>query len=390
MELRIDWDSAVARHRDRYVESVGNLANSGLPSQFVDALTQSADGKVEHRFGSGELVAPYDPGLIVSVPASTLHIPPRYPAPLVGRAFPKSTFAQTLSGFVTEHPHVRTLSWSDTELTVDLNHPLSRVPLELRATNLSQDSPRSPPARNTTQGTVVRRFLDTGPGLQAPHSDAHANFFETYPLSRDDEESDGLFYDSPRLVQHIDACAIGQINALYARLLEPSMKVLDLLSSWKSHLPEDWAPMDGVCVGMNEEELSRNEQLRNYLVHDLNRTPGLPFANESFDAVICNVSVEYLVRPLDVFEEAFRVLRSGGVFINTFSDRCFPTKAVRLWRYLHPFERLQYALALYQHGGKFERLRTETVRGLPRPADDDYTSQNPFADPLYAVYGYRQ
>jgi SAM-dependent methyltransferase len=150
------------------------------------------------------------------------------------------------------------------------------------------------------------------------------------PFARADSSPDTRFYAVERKVVHIEAGAIAALRDLYARVLPAGAPVLDLMSSWRSHLPADGlGPVTG--LGMNAAELADNPQLDEWLVHDLNAEPDLPFADGAFGAVVCAVSVQYLVRPLEVFAEARRVLRPGGVVVVSFSNRCFPTKAVAIW-----------------------------------------------------------
>jgi SAM-dependent methyltransferase len=150
-----------------------------------------------------------------------------------------------------------------------------------------------------------------------------AGFFDRF-----DTEEDTRFYHQARLVTHIDERAITAVGRLYDRLgLEG--RVLDLMSSWISHF--ETTPESLVALGMNRRELAANPQASGAVVADLNRSPVLPFAAAAFDAVTCCVSVDYLVHPLEVFDEVARVLRPGGVFCCTFSNRCFPTKAINGW-----------------------------------------------------------
>jgi SAM-dependent methyltransferase len=152
------------------------------------------------------------------------------------------------------------------------------------------------------------------------------------PHPRADESNDGIFYSVPRKVVHIEAGAIEALRATYARVLPESAAVLDLMSSWRSHLPKaPSAPARVVGLGMNAEEMADNPQLDEWLVHDLNVEPELPFADGAFDAVVCAVSIQYLVRPIEVLTDVRRVLRTGGPVILAFSNRCFPTKAVHPW-----------------------------------------------------------
>jgi len=147
-------------------------------------------------------------------------------------------------------------------------------------------------------------------------------------FDRQDDGDDPAFYDSPRFVTHLDEPAIAAVSALYAELAVTG-DVLDLMSSWVSHLPTP--PRSLTALGLNADELAANPMATSAVVHDLNAEPTLPFADSSFDAVLNCVSVDYLTRPVEVYAEVARVLRPGGVSVCTFSNRCFPTKAVRGW-----------------------------------------------------------
>jgi SAM-dependent methyltransferase len=147
-------------------------------------------------------------------------------------------------------------------------------------------------------------------------------------FDRADESPDAIFYAPDRFVTHIDDAAIAAVGALYDELALTG-EVLDICSSWISHFRTP--PRHLVAMGMNEAELRANETASSWIVQDLNVDPTLPFDDASFDAVTCCVSVDYLTRPLEVFAEVARVLRPGAPFVVTFSNRCFPTKAIRGW-----------------------------------------------------------
>jgi hypothetical protein len=219
---------------------------------------------------------------------------------------------------------------------------------------------------------------------------APTEFLYAGALTRDDEDDDAVFYGSPRLVDHLDAVARARVTEIYARFLEPGGRVLDLMSSCNSHLPATPVDLEVVGLGMNREELAENPRLTGHLVHDLNRDPGLPFPGGRFDAAVCTVSVEYLTRPIEVFEEVARVLRPGGPFVLTFSERWFPPKVIRLWTEIHPFERMGLVLEYFRRSGQFEALGTDSIRGLLRPADDTYARLYRHSDPIYAVWGRRR
>ncbi|OKH16965.1 class I SAM-dependent methyltransferase [[Limnothrix rosea] IAM M-220] len=146
-----------------------------------------------------------------------------------------------------------------------------------------------------------------------------------------DQSDDLLFYDYPRLVTHVDDGFIEQLTSLYGELLTPDSRVLDLMSSWVSHLPDmSFAHVAG--HGMNEEELAKNPRLDHFFVQNLNDNPQLPLEDQSFDAVLIAVSVQYLQYPEAIFSEIQRILTPGGLCIVSFSNRMFYQKAIAAWR----------------------------------------------------------
>jgi len=158
--------------------------------------------------------------------------------------------------------------------------------------------------------------------------------FPPAAFDRIDESDDALFYRPPRLVTHIDDQAIAKLRDFYGEVLQPGWKVLDLMSSWVSHLPDDLELAEVIGHGMNEQELQANRRLTRHFVQDLNTNPALPLEEDSLDAALCCVSVQYLCQPVAVFREVRRVLKPGAPFIVSYSNRCFPTKAVAIWRTL--------------------------------------------------------
>jgi SAM-dependent methyltransferase len=149
-------------------------------------------------------------------------------------------------------------------------------------------------------------------------------------FDRQDPRDDADFYAAPRFVTHIDEGAVRAVCELYDELGVPDGRVLDLMGSWISHLSR--RPEGGLVVlGMNAAEVAANPLAEEHVLHDLNRDPQLPFPDAAFDAVTCCVSIDYLIRPIAVLHEVARVLRPQGVVVITFSNRCFPTKAIRGW-----------------------------------------------------------
>ena len=175
-------------------------------------------------------------------------------------------------------------------------------------------------------------------------------------FDRQDRDDDADFYAPPRLVTHIDDGAMAAVSQLYDELGVPDGRVLDLMSSWVSHLPRK--PRGGlIALGMNAVELQANPMADQVVVQDLNVSPRLPFDDVSLDAVVCCVSIDYLIHPVEVLRDAARVLRPGGVVVLTFSNRCFPTKAVRGWLATDEDGRVAIVRAYLEQAG-FEDVRT--------------------------------
>jgi SAM-dependent methyltransferase len=147
-----------------------------------------------------------------------------------------------------------------------------------------------------------------------------------------DESNDALFYEMPRFVTHVDEAFIQSLTQLYQERLTPNSRILDLMSSWVSHLPSEMSFAHVEGHGLNELELARNPRLDRYFVQNLNQHPQLPLEDQSFDAVLCTVSVQYLQYPEAVFSEVARILKPGGIVIVSFSNRMFYQKAIQAWR----------------------------------------------------------
>ena len=200
------------------------------------------------------------------------------------------------------------------------------------------------------------------------------NFFR-----RIDESEDELFYRSPRFVVHIDDGAIAKVGEIYARLLPKDGAILDLMSSWRSHLRESLCGAKVAGVGLNRAEMEDNPALSEIVVHNVNLNPRLPFADERFDGAVMTVSVQYLTRPTELFADVGRVLRPQAPFIVTFSNRMFPTKAVALWHGANHHQRVTVVKEYFAGCAAFERIET-----IDRSAPSE-----PPSDPIWAIAGYR-
>jgi SAM-dependent methyltransferase len=200
--------------------------------------------------------------------------------------------------------------------------------------------------------------------------------FPREAFRRTDEAPDKEFYRTPRLVTHIDNRAIAAVTQLYREFFPEGGEILDLMSSWISHLPPEFEYRRVVGLGMNEAELQRNERLDSYVVQNLNAEPHLPFGDAEFDGVGICVSIDYLTRPVEVLREVGRILRVGGHTIISFSNRCFPSKAVAIWHQLDDRGHMRLVERYLEEAGNFANIRSL-----------DRSPRRMYSDPLYAVVG---
>jgi len=192
-----------------------------------------------------------------------------------------------------------------------------------------------------------------------------------------DDYDDELFYLAPRFVVHIDDAAIRTVGEIYLSRLPRDGAILDLMSSWRSHLPPELKPARVVGLGLNRPEMGDNPALTEIVTHNLNRTAQLPFEDASFDGAVLTVSIQYLIHPLEVFAEVGRVLKPGAPFIVTFSNRMFPTKAVAIWAKASEQQRVDLVGYYFTNSAAFERIEL-----VDRSSGE--------TDPLWAVLGYRK
>lgn len=200
--------------------------------------------------------------------------------------------------------------------------------------------------------------------------------FPPAAFEREDESADDRFYAFPRKVVHIDDGAIAALGRLYSEVLPRRGRLLDLMSSWRSHLPESLDAAEVVGLGLNADEMADNPQLSSHVVHDVNTAPRLPFDDARFDAAMCAVSIQYVLHPVRLLREVRRVLMPGAPFVVSFSNRCFATKAVVVWLGTSDAEHVTLVRAYFEAAGGWGDVRAE--------------DRSPGGgDPLYALWARR-
>jgi hypothetical protein len=390
IHFQMKWRSLEAIHTEEYEACNVNFWRDCLPKEIYNKLGNKSVGqKVQVDFTPGSIVPKYDIRQTFEIKGTQFNrrfVPNKEINPRMGRFYPKGLLKGVAGVFPQNLQPFRCVGVEDGRLTVDFNHPLANKRIQIKAL-----------VKRIRLKSVERggrcydwmEIIGEGPGMQARWEGRPTEFLLESPFQRQDARSDLLYYQKPRLVQHIDDRAIQVVEDIHGQLLHDGMRVLDLMSSWKSHLPEDLRLEKLSGLGLNAEELAKNMDLTDWIVHDLNEDPKLPYKTGSYDAVVCTVSIEYLIDPETVFKEIGRVLRPGGLFVVTFSNRWFPEKVINIWKDLHEFERMGLVMEYFQKSKMFKDLETYSIRGLPRPTNDKYYSEIMDSDPIYAVWGYR-
>jgi SAM-dependent methyltransferase/FKBP-type peptidyl-prolyl cis-trans isomerase 2 len=387
IEFRLKWNSNHVSHTDSYFGRNINFWRDCFPPRLYEILINNAKGDQSEFFiGRGEFIDRYQEKKVFTIKnnqfgqrlknGSTV-------TPRAGRFYPKGLLKDIPGAFPENIEPFRCLAVSDDHITVDFNHPLSTYEMQLEF--LVKDVWH----KNGDKGGSCADWIETitsGPGMQERSNGIRTDFIASDAFSREDESPDDFFYKNPRMVYHIDASARGVVRELYSKIIKPGMRVLDLMASWESHIDEATSLKELTGLGLNQHELEANKRLTSFHLLDLNHSGALPFERDSFDAVICTSSVEYLTDPVGVFHEVSRILTPGGIFILTFSNRWFPPKVVKIWKEIHEFERVGLVSEYFLRNGSFEDIETFSMRGLPRPSDDKYYPEFPLSDPVFSVW----
>ena len=388
--LTVEWASHLAKHKDEYFCSVNVWRECELFPKDLWVLIKDGErgDEVVLNFSQGQLFS-HDQGKIYRCEPGQFrpqerikHIKLRK-----GRFYPLGFFAG-IPGIYSGNPHPgRIISIDESgKFTLDANHPLCRYELKVKAKLLNIKEKTSELGGRCKDHWEM--FLN-GPGMQARYNGEPTDFGidDPYTFSREDETEDSIFYAEPRLIGHIDRVCHQNLVKFYAEKFPAEGRILDLMSSYESHLPEGEYEVWG--LGINLKELEANPRLNHRIVKDINLDPTLPFTDEFFDVVVCDLSIEYATKPLALIREIKRVLRRGGIFFFSFSNRYFPPKVIRGWIDLHEFERMGFVLELLSRIEGIGNFGTYSLRGFPRPAEDKWVCITGVSDPLYVVFGER-
>lgn len=198
--------------------------------------------------------------------------------------------------------------------------------------------------------------------------------FGSNSFKRQDETDDAQFYEIPRLLIHVDERASRALTSYFKSWLPSEGDILDLMSAYRSHLPEDLSLNSIIGLGMNTQELSENTELTGHVVHNLNQNPAMPFDNEKFDACTLSFSFQYLTQPVAVLTDIARVLKPGGICHIAFSNRMFPTKAVFCWQAATDHQKAELVSLCFDKSGLYEN-----------PEMEQMVAPSVGCDPLYVV-----
>lgn len=386
--FQLKWKSGEVTHTDCFQANQANVWRDIFPAGLNERLMGRQGGDdIVLTFDRGQAVPAFEKRQLMEIKRRQFdadRLGSHQTRPQMGRFYPKGLLRDVNGVFSNNIAPFRCVGINNGDLSVDFNHPLADKDLHLSTIIGRIESKQI--ERGGTSIDWMERLTD-GPGMQARWRNQASEYLMGDAFEREDSRTDSVFYRNPRFTQHLDDTALSMVKNTYNRFLGDGMQILDLMSSWQSHIPGRHRLKRVVGLGLNQSELERNPQLTESIVQDLNSNPRLPYDANVFDTVLCTVSVEYLIDPLAVFNEVARVLKPGGHLVVTFSNRWFPTKAIRLWTELHEFERMGLVLEYFMQTRAFEDLHTYSMRGLPRPHDDKYFPEFVYSDPLFAVWG---
>lgn len=386
MEFTLRWEQGDATFEDRFLGRRVNAWRDVFPPALAEKLQGCCPGETaSEKYCPGELIDPHTPDKVLHLPVSRFRersLAGRSITPKAGRFYPLGMLSGLPGVYSSTITPFRILELDGETMTVDLNHPLAGRPLEVEAaiTRLQEK-------QGDTGGSLMHwpeEICYGGPGMQAPLRGRPTEFFDDDFFCRSDDD-DAAFYAQPRMIGHIDEQASTNLRGMYRRFLKNGMRVLDLMSSMQSHLPED-LDIDVTGLGLNAEEMAANPLLNEYEIHDLNRDSSIPL-NGQYDAVVCSLSIEYLTDPVAVLTSVRELLGPDGVLLVGMSNRWFPTKAVRGWVDLNEFERIGLVHEMMRRAGFDGEHGAISMRNDWRPQGDrHFLETRGVSDPVYMAW----
>lgn len=386
LQLSLHWKEADTQFTDRIVARRVNAWRDIFPPRLQEMLTGHREGdSIRYDLSPGELVP-------CACPQDCIQLPRKYfPAklgerkimPELGRFYPQALLCAHTKAHPCTLTPVRVARITDSHIVFDKRHPLADRPISIEATILQLQNKRS-----DTGGQLFHwgeEIANNGPGMQAPLPNI-ATSFTTQNFFACSHTNDPLFYRKPRIIGHIDKQAHVNLTQIYSRFIQPGMRILDLMSSVESHLP-NIPDIEVTGIGMNKEEMEHNPQLTHQIVHDLNADTTLPAGLGQFDIALCSLSIEYLRDPVAVLRNVRKHLAPQGTLLISFSNRWFPEKVIMGWLELHEFERIGLVHQFMQEAGFSGPSGAETIRNDWRPYDDPHFRQTRgISDPIFAVW----
>ena len=411
LQLDIQWHDNLVSYRDRYFLLKTNFWRDSYPAVLDYQLKRAELNQtiiVDYKAGD-LLLEEFTRSNLKTIPLSQFNQYFQGPisiVPTVGRFYPRGMIEGVAGCFKLDDRPFRIVAKTDNSLDIDLNHPLSYFPIKLTAT--ITDIFDANQQNGGRCNDVAEIITINGPGLQTfltGHSNSNTdgknihptNFFAGMPFSRKIEDDDALFYTAVESKPPVDRVAIEQLKQFYSEHLNSlsstgNCKILDLMAGPDSYLPgsnltKSVESVEVTGLGLKEDDLKANKALNKTLLHDVNKTPELPFEDKQFDAVICSFAIEYMIQPQQVFQHLARILKPGGQLIIAFSDRYFEKKVISLWEDVHSFERMGIVLEYFQQSNAFENLSSESIRGLIKQDGDPFVSKNVYSCPLFIISG---
>ena len=391
VQIDIQWNDKLVSYKDRYFVLKTNFWRDFYPEQLDYRIKRTElDQTININYKPGALLQfEILPSNIKTIPIDKFNQYFSGPIPIeptVGRFYPRGMLEDVEDCFKMDNRPFRILGKTEDSLEIDLNHPLGTFPIKLSAT--ITDIFDANQQNGGRCNDIAETITTNGPGLQTLLADKPFDFSQGMPFLRKIEDDDALFYDSIDSSKPIvDQVSIEQLNQFYSDHLKDNSKILDLMAGPDSYLPDSLKNIDATGLSIKEKDLQSNSALNQYTIHDLNKHPELPFKDQQFDAVTCAFSVEYMTQPVKVFQEVARILKPGGVFLVSFSERFYDKKVITLWDDLHTFERMGIVLEYFRQSGQFDTLYSESIRGLIRHEDDPFVNKTVHSCPMFMISG---